>query len=250
MKKSTLRRISGLVGLVLILTVVPPASASPPDRGVVFGRNGSLTGGQGGLFGNGGISAVAGATGSLQPIENQLSAGTTNLLRTIRKRVRLVARRLRYGAASWSTWLGGLVLFLVVALIIPLLGRDNLRTFREQGFLAFARELSLALAVYVRLLIDSRTPVIGKALLAFAVVYGAAPRDLFPDRFAFVYFVDDLVLLVLASRCFMMLCPQEIVEEHALAAAHAREENLRKKLSRRRSAKGPASSPTATESNR
>jgi uncharacterized membrane protein YkvA (DUF1232 family) len=238
-----------VVGLVLILTVVPVAGAWSPESGRIPRRSGSPAAVATGRFASLAISGVLGATASLQPLENQLSAGTTNLLRTIRKRVRLIIRRLRYGAAIWSTWLGGLVLFLVVALIIPLLGRDNLRTFREQGFLAFARELSLALAVYVRLLIDSRTPVIGKALLAFAVVYGAAPRDLFPDRFALLYFVDDLVLLVLASRSFMMLCPQETVEEHALAAAHAREENLRKKLSRRRSVKGPASSSTATESN-
>jgi uncharacterized membrane protein YkvA (DUF1232 family) len=119
------------------------------------------------------------------------------------------------------------------------------------------RELLLALAVYVRLLLDGRTPVVGKALVVFAIVYGAAPRDLFPDRFVFPdrlalqNFVDDLVLLVLTSRCFMMLCPQEVVEEHALAAARGREESLRKKLSRRRPAKGPtAASSPAAESHR
>jgi uncharacterized membrane protein YkvA (DUF1232 family) len=172
------------------------------------------------------------------------------MLRTVRKRVRQIIRKLRYGAGSWSSWLGGLVLFLVIALIVPLLGWDNLRTFREQGFLAFARELSLALAVYVRLLLDGRTPVIGKALVAFAVVYGAAPRDLFPDRPGALNFVDDLILLVLASRSFMMLCSQEIVEEHAVAAGHAREESLRKKLGRRRAAKGTSASSAATESHR
>lgn len=189
---------------------------------------------------------AGGASGYIQPLENRLSAGTTNLLRTVRKRVRQIVRRLRYGAGSWTSWLGGLVLFLVVALIVPLLGRDNLRTFRQQGFLAFARELSLALAVYVRLLIDSRTPVVGKALVAFAVVYGAAPRDLFPDRPGLLSYVDDLILLVLASRCFMMLCSEEIVEEHAVAAAHARERSLRKKIGRRRAAKNASPSSAAT----
>jgi uncharacterized membrane protein YkvA (DUF1232 family) len=167
------------------------------------------------------------------PLENQLSAGTTQLLRTIRKRVRQLVRSLSYGAGRWSTWLGGGVLFLVVGLVVPVLGRDNLRTFRQEGFLAFTRELSLAVAVYVRLLIDGRTPMVGKALLAFSVVYGASAIDLLPDR-APQNYLDDLILIMLASRSFMQLCPEEIVEEHALAAARARAENLQKKLGRRR----------------
>lgn len=195
--------------------------------------------------------AVGMMLASAPPIESQLSAGTTNLLRTIRKNVRQVIRKFRYGVGQWSRWLGGLVVFLVVGLVVPLLGREGLRTFRNEGFLAFSRQLSLAMAVYVRLLIDGRTPVVGKALLVFAVVYGAAPRDLLPDRFGVLNYVDDIVLLILASRSFMMLCPQAIVEEHALAAAARREENLRKKISRRRAAGGGASaaSSAAAESN-
>jgi uncharacterized membrane protein YkvA (DUF1232 family) len=67
------------------------------------------------------------------------------------------------------------------------------------------------------------------------VAYGASAIDLFPDR-TFLSYVDDLILIMLASRSFMLLCPESIVEEHALAAAHAREQNLQKKLRRRRRA--------------
>jgi uncharacterized membrane protein YkvA (DUF1232 family) len=248
-RKSALPRIYGTIGLAFILalgsaTAIEASDAlnqrAPRPLSRTIGRHlhvASVT------------SNFASVSRSLQPIENQLSAGTTNLLRTVRKWVRQVIRRLSYGAGSWSSWLPGLVLFLLVALIVPLLGRDSLRTFRERGFREFMRELSLALAVYVRLLMDGRTPVVGKALLAFAVVYGAAPRDLFPDRPVLNY-LDDLILLVLASRSFMILCSQEVVEEHAAAAGRAREESLRKKLSRRRAAKGTSSSSTATESHR
>jgi uncharacterized membrane protein YkvA (DUF1232 family) len=170
------------------------------------------------------------------PLENRLSAGATGLLRTMRKRGRQIFRNLQYGAGRWTAWFGALILFAVIGLVVPLLGRDSLKTFREEGLLAFMRELSLALAVYLRLLIDSRTPMVGKALLAFAIAYGASSRDLLPDRIALQSVIDDLVLLVLASRSFMMLCPQEIVEEHALAAAQAHARNLQKKLGRRRRA--------------
>jgi len=122
------------------------------------------------------------------------------------------------------------------------------------------RELSLALAVYLRLLLDGRTPFVGKALLIFAVAYGASGRDLFPDRYGaagmlplslrqLMSFADDVILLILAARSFMLLCPQEIVEEHAIAAAQAREKNLKKKLHRRRrAAKDTARSSRAAES--
>jgi uncharacterized membrane protein YkvA (DUF1232 family) len=186
-----------------------------------------------------------------QPIENRLSAGTTQLLRSLRKRVRQVVRRLRYGIGQWSTWLGALVVFLVLGLVLPLLGRDSWKTFREEGLREFLRELSLALAVYIRLLIDGRTPMIGKALLAFALAYGASGRDIFPDGGSRFGLLDDLVLLVLVARSFMLLCPQEIVEEHAMAAAHAREQNLQKKLRRRRRAAktaGPPGSPSTESS--
>lgn len=174
--------------------------------------------------------------GAAEPLENRLSAGTTGLLRTMRKRVRQVLLNLQYGAGRWSAWLGGLIVFAVIGLTVPLLGQDSLKTFREEGLFAFMRELSLAVAVYVRLIIDGRTPLVGKALLAFSVAYGASGSDLFPDRFAPQSYIDDLILLILASRSFMMLCSQEIIEEHALAAAQARARNLQKKLGRRRRA--------------
>lgn len=253
-RRSLQGRISIAGGLLLVLAahVVGPSSVQGVPGRVGAVAEQPLHGAHLPRRDVGFLHGASTALGSLQPLENRLSAGTTNLLRSLRKRVRQVVRNLRYGAGRWTSWLGGLILFLVVGLVVPLLGVDNLRTFRREGFLAFLRELSLALAVYVRLLFDSRTPVVGKALLGFAVAYGAASRDLFPDRMSALSFADDLVLLVLASRSFMMLCPQEIVEEHALAAARAREENLRKKIGRRRrrAAKEPeASSSAAPESN-
>lgn len=182
------------------------------------------------------------------PLENRLSAGTTTMLRSLRKSFRQLFRRFTYGAGQWSGWLGGGLLFLVIGLVVPVLGRDSLRTFQHEGFLAFMRELSLAVAVYVRLLIDNRTPIVGKALLAFSVIYGASLVDLFPDR-GMLNYVDDLILIVLASRSFMLLCPEAIVEEHALAAAQRSEENLRKKLGRRRRpVKDAGATPAATGS--
>lgn len=201
-----------------------------------------------GMAGGFPLAGMAAAASLAQPLETRLSAGTTGLLRTLRKRARQFGRNLRYGLGRWSAWFGALVVFGVLAVILPLLGRDSLRTFREEGLAAFLSELSLAVAVYVRLLIDGRTPFVGKALLAFAVVYGAASHDLVPDRRSPLTFLDDVILLVLASRSFMMLCPQDIVDEHALAAAQARARNLQKKLRRRqRAVKQRASRSEAAE---
>ncbi len=157
------------------------------------------------------------------PLEDQLSAGTTGFLRLISKRFRQMRRVIVNALARWQSWLGGALAFLGIAVMAPVLDRAVIDVWRREGLAAFARALTAGAAVYVRLLRDGRAPAVGKALIAFAVVYGVAQRDLMPDPQGMVGgFADDLVLLVLASRGFMRMCEDELVEEHALRVAAAR----------------------------
>src|SRR5262249_4486815 len=84
----------------------------------------------------------------------------------------------------------------------------------------------LMIAVFVRLVFDVRTPAIGKLLLLFAVIYGIADSDLWPDRFGPLAFSDDCVVVALAYQCFIRLCPDRIVEEHAVQGGRTWERAL------------------------
>lgn len=160
---------------------------------------------------------------SAVPLEDRLSAGTTGFLRTISKRFRQLRRVFAVALLRWQSWVGGALLFLSLAVIAPVLDREILQVWARSGLRAFVRELWAAIAVYTRLLRDARAPAVGKALLLFAVVYGVSNRDLMADGYGILGgLADDFLLVILASRSFMRMCDDEIVEEHAVRVAAAR----------------------------
>lgn len=160
---------------------------------------------------------------SAVPLEDRLSAGTTGFLRTISKRFRQMRRVFAVALLRWRSWVGGALMFLSLAVVAPVLDREILQVWARSGIRAFARELWAAIAVYTKLLRDSRAPTVGKALLLFAVVYGVSNRDLMADGYGILGgLADDFVLVVLASRSFMRMCDDDIVAEHAEKVAAAR----------------------------
>jgi uncharacterized membrane protein YkvA (DUF1232 family) len=69
--------------------------------------------------------------------------------------------------------------------------------------------------LYVRLFRDRRVPLFPKALLVAALVYVLVPFDLLPDwLLPFVGGLDDVLVVTLALRAFIPLCPRAVVEEH------------------------------------
>jgi uncharacterized membrane protein YkvA (DUF1232 family) len=173
---------------------------------------------------------------SLRPngFEQQLSGGSDRLAKTVRQMSRRIFKVLAWSATQWVEWTTRAVVFIVFGLGAALIDRTLVRTWRERGFGAVRLSLLLALAVYIRLLFDRRAPMIGKGLLAFAIVYGVAPGDLVPDYLVPLGFADDLVAVALAARCFMRLCPDRLVEAHAARAAQARDRILRWRPLRRK----------------
>jgi len=127
-------------------------------------------------------------------------------------------RYLQWCAVRWMRWAGKASVFMLFALLTPLLDRALVRSWRTHGFRAFRISMALAVAVYVRLLLDRNTPMMGKGLLALAIVYGVAPNDLVPDYLLPAGFIDDVIAVMVSSRCFMGLCPDRLVERHALWA--------------------------------
>lgn len=163
---------------------------------------------------------IGAASMQTNAVEDRLSAGTTGMLRSLRQSVTRMGRVLSAAAARWQMWLGGAIAFTFLVLVAPVMDRTLLETWRKDGARAFVTSALAAMAVYVRLLRDSRTPALGKALLAFAVVYGVSGLDILPDGQGVPKgILDDLLLVVLASRSFMRMCPDRLIEEHAAIVA-------------------------------
>jgi uncharacterized membrane protein YkvA (DUF1232 family) len=158
-----------------------------------------------------------------EPFEDQLSAGVTSLFKSIRYGVRRATRFLRWSVNRWAVWMLRALGFFVLAVLAPLVNRDLLAAWREKGWQSLRTSIRLGVAVYMRLLLDRHAPLFGKLAIAFALAYGVASRDLVPDASLPLGVLDDAFAIVLASRAFMLLCPESLVEEHAILAARAGE---------------------------
>jgi uncharacterized membrane protein YkvA (DUF1232 family) len=79
----------------------------------------------------------------------------------------------------------------------------------------FLMHLPNFIRLYWRLLKDRRVPLLPKVLLVGAIAYALSPLDLLPDiTLPLIGVVDDVLLLTLAVRFFIPLCPRTVVEEH------------------------------------
>ncbi len=81
-------------------------------------------------------------------------------------------------------------------------------------WLRFVRHLPNFVRLYWRLFCDSRVSIWPKALIVVSLVYLVSPIDIIPDVIPFFGEVDDLVVLIVACRLFMHMCPREVVREH------------------------------------
>ena len=77
--------------------------------------------------------------------------------------------------------------------------------------------------LYWRLFKDRRVPLRAKAVLVAAVLYVLDPVDLLPELlFPFIGTLDDLVVVVLAARWFISLCPPDVVQERVRELSNER----------------------------
>jgi uncharacterized membrane protein YkvA (DUF1232 family) len=80
----------------------------------------------------------------------------------------------------------------------------------------FLGRLPRYLRLYVRLMGDARVPVRLKLIVVAALAYLISPIDLTPDLLVPVLGqLDDALVLWLAFRAFVRLCPPRVVAEHS-----------------------------------
>jgi uncharacterized membrane protein YkvA (DUF1232 family) len=77
------------------------------------------------------------------------------------------------------------------------------RLLAAAALLPLAGRAPLYVRLLVSLIVDERTPVARKALLAGALGYIVVPFDLFPDRVPILGQLDDLVVTALATELFL-----------------------------------------------
>ena len=71
--------------------------------------------------------------------------------------------------------------------------------------------------LFVRLFWDRRVSLLAKAVPIAIVLYIISPYDFLPDYVPFLGQMDDIVIIILALRGFIALCPREVVREHVAA---------------------------------
>lgn len=173
---------------------------------------------------------------------SQLKQWRKDLRQALRRFRRVVGHSLRV----WVAWAPVMVGGLLWVLVVGALDRGIVKGLRLRGSGETLRELARGIAVYVRLLRDRGTPAVGKALLVAVLVYAGSPRDLVWDTRGALGFVDDGILLAIASRSFLRMCPQARVEAHArTVVARSRKRGLAVGRQYSDRSKGQETSPIA-----
>jgi len=165
----------------------------------------------------------------LRPVEQTMNLAATGVLKWAQ---RVVRRSLRAAGDAFSRsadvfW--SVLVFLGIALLAPLMDGALLRMWRQHGVGGVRMVIALGAAVFIRLLVDGRAPLVGKGMLIIALAYGLLRHDLLPDWSIPLGFLDDVLIIVLAARGFMWLCPEQLVQEHAIRATLTRQQSLRRK---------------------
>jgi len=94
--------------------------------------------------------------------------------------------------------------------------RSSVALSRAVGLMAFMPLASRApqyTRLFVSLVLDDRTPVSRKAMLAGAAGYLLVGRDIIPDEIPILGGLDDLVVVILAVDLFLDGVPEELLHE-------------------------------------
>jgi uncharacterized membrane protein YkvA (DUF1232 family) len=172
--------------------------------------------------------------GAEQPFDQPLRGWTRGFLRNARRTLRQSFWFLSYAARTWAKWLFRASFFALFAVLVALCDRNLIKAWRLEGLKVLGTYVPLMLYVYARLLIDRRVHWGWKLLLLGAIFYGARWLDMWPDRRFVPGFVDDAIVIAVATRLFVFQCPDEVVDEHAARALASRSRGASLKQARQR----------------
>lgn len=190
-----------LIGCGVLLLLL--AGAAPPAAALQ--KVASMTT-QPSLFGS--VSAAASSTSGLDARLHKV------MTRAERSANRLVALAGQVGLL-WLWMLSSAALCLLIAAFASVADR-RMFDLRGGGPGALWRYLAYGMRMFFRILRDRRTPYLPRLVLLAALLYWLLPSDLIADD-SVLGFLDDLVIVVVAAKAFIYLCPDSLVELHATA---------------------------------
>ncbi|MFH0924368.1 MAG: DUF1232 domain-containing protein [bacterium] len=92
----------------------------------------------------------------------------------------------------------------------------------------FVKNIPNFIKLYWCLLFDKRVPFYLKLMLFGAISYFISPIDFVPEVFLpLIGILDDVVVLILALRYFILWCPKELVMEHVQAIDQENKKNTK-----------------------
>jgi uncharacterized membrane protein YkvA (DUF1232 family) len=150
-----------------------------------------------------------------QPIERQIGGLTRSVFREIRRSFRTVGWMFWSAVDWWGSFFKSAAFSLGVAIVAALADGGLVTAWRAEGLRALMTSSTLMLYVYARLLFSGGVNLAPKLLLLGALIYGVVRRDLVPDRSLVPGRVEDVVLIVIATRAFVYACPEALVNEYA-----------------------------------
>jgi hypothetical protein len=150
-------------------------------------------------------------------IDGQLSGAVKDVIRGVRRSWNTVQWMFSRAATWWGDWLRRGAFSIAVAVVAALADVGLLNAFRLDGVRALVSYVPLMLYVYGRLLFSRGVSLAPKLLLLGTLVYGAVRRDLLPDT-RMSGRIEDIILIVIATRAFIYACPEELVNQYAQRA--------------------------------
>lgn len=156
------------------------------------------------------------------PIEKQIGAAARSVLREIRRSFRQLSWMFGRAMNWWGNWIKRAAFYIFVAIVAALADGSMVGAWRVQGIRVLATYVPMMLYVYGRLLVSSGVSLAPKLLLLGAIIYGAVWRDLLPDRRWIPGRLEDIALIVIATRAFVYACPEALVNQYAERAVQLR----------------------------
>ena len=150
-------------------------------------------------------------------IDGQVGGVVKDVIRGVRRSWNIIQWMFTKAASWWGDWFRRGAFSLAVALVAALSDTGLLNAFRLDGLRALISYVPLMLYVYGRLLFSRGVSVVPKLLLLGTLVYGAVRGDLLPDT-RMSGRIEDIILIVIATRAFIYACAEELVNEYAQRA--------------------------------
>jgi uncharacterized membrane protein YkvA (DUF1232 family) len=150
-----------------------------------------------------------------QPMEQQVSRFARNVFRQIRWAFRMLRAMFWRAVDWWGGWFKRAAFSLGVVVVAALADSGLVNAWRAEGLRTLFTYSALMLYVYGRLLFSAGVNLAPKLLLVGALIYGVFRRDLVPDRSIIPGRIEDIVLIVVATRTFVYACPEALVNEYA-----------------------------------